>query len=411
MRSRLRSAPADRSHAGLPGALLEVGRIVAKPHGLRGDVIVTLTTNRDERVAPGSVLRTGRPGLRVDRSVAAPGRLHRDLRRGRGHRRGRGPPGHRAVRARPGRSRRPVGPRADRGPVEDTAGPTLGTVEAVQANPASDLLVLEGGVLIPLRFVVAPSPGCGSPSTSPTACSTWPERVVPTVHAAALRIDVFTLFPEVIEHYADASILGRARGRGLLDLRTHDLREAATDPHRSVDDAPFGGGAGMVLAPEPVFGGGGGGGGHGPEGCPGPWCCSPRPAGASTSRWPRSSPHCPPGFSLLCGRYEGVDQRVADHLVDEELSVGDFVLAGGELAALVVVEAVVRLRARGARATRSRPPTRASPPVCSSTPSTPGRPCSGAGRCPRCCGPATTAGSSAGAGPRPWPAPSRAAPT
>ena len=70
---------------------------------------------------------------------------------------------------------------------------------------------------------------------------------------AAFRIDVFTLFPEVIEHYADASILGRARVSGRLDLRTHDVRAAATDPHRSVDDAPFGGGAGMVLGPEPVF--------------------------------------------------------------------------------------------------------------------------------------------------------------
>ena len=106
------------------------------------------------------------------------------------------------------------------------------------------------------------------------------------------RVDVFTLFPEVIDHYADASILGRARVRGLLDLRTHDVREATTDPHRSVDDAPFGGGAGMVMSPEPVF---------------------------------------------------AAVERVADHLVDEELSVGDFVLAGGELAALVVVEAVVRL--------------------------------------------------------------------
>jgi tRNA (guanine37-N1)-methyltransferase len=69
-----------------------------------------------------------------------------------------------------------------------------------------------------------------------------------------LRIDVFTLFPDVIDHYADASILGRARGRGQLDLRTHDVRDAATDAHRSVDDAPFGGGAGMVMGPEPVFG-------------------------------------------------------------------------------------------------------------------------------------------------------------
>ncbi len=154
---------------------------------------------------------------------------------------------------------------------------------------------------------------------------------------------MFTLFPEVIDHYADASILGRARASGRLDLRTHDVREATTDPHRSVDDAPFGGGAGMVLGPEPVFG-------SveqveaSAEGLPRPLVLlspSGRPFDQSAALRLSGSPA---GFSLLCGRYEGVDQRVADHLADEELSIGDFVLAGGELAALVVVEAVARLR-------------------------------------------------------------------
>ena len=157
-----------------------------------------------------------------------------------------------------------------------------------------------------------------------------------------MRIDVFTLFPEAIEHYAETSVLGRARARGRLDLRTHDVRDAAEGPHRSVDDAPFGGGAGMVLGPEPVF--------NAveqvaasPGGLPRPLVLL-TPSGrrfdqAEAQRLSISTR----GFSLLCGRYEGVDQRVADHLVDEELSVGDFVLAGGELAALVVVEAVVRL--------------------------------------------------------------------
>ncbi len=171
----------------------------------------------------------------------------------------------------------------------------------------------------------------------------------------SFRIDVFTLFPGVIDHYADASILGRARAQGRLDLRTHDVREAATHPHRSVDDATFGGGAGMVLGPEPVF--------AAVERVAESSDGLPRPLILLTPSGPRfdqaaavrlagwaegSDRHGPveawvPGFSLLCGRYEGVDQRVADHLIDEELSVGDFVLAGGELAALVVVEAVVRL--------------------------------------------------------------------
>jgi tRNA (guanine37-N1)-methyltransferase len=157
----------------------------------------------------------------------------------------------------------------------------------------------------------------------------------------SMRIDVFTLFPEVIDRYADASILGRARVEGRLDLRTHDVRDAADDPHRSVDDAPFGGGAGMVLAPGPVF--------RAVEEVAGTDDGLPRPLlllSPSGRRFDQAVAWelaASAGFSLLCGRYEGVDQRVADHLVDGELSVGDFVLAGGELAALVVVEAVARL--------------------------------------------------------------------
>ena len=217
----------------------------------------------------------------------------------------------------------------------------LGTVVSVEANPASDLLVLDGGALIPLRFVVGNEPGVRVTVDVPDGLLDLC-LIRGRLQCATLRIDVFTLFPEVIDHYADASILGRARARGQLDLRTHDVRDAATDPHRSVDDAPFGGGAGMVLGPEPVFGAveqvaald------RGPAPAPGPPVAlgpALRPAGGPASTPPAD------GFSLLCGRYEGVDQRVADHLVDEELSVGDFVLAGGELAALVVVEAVVRL--------------------------------------------------------------------
>jgi tRNA (guanine37-N1)-methyltransferase len=157
-----------------------------------------------------------------------------------------------------------------------------------------------------------------------------------------LRIDVFTIFPEIIEDYAGASILGRARVQGDLDLRVHDLRSGAQDARRSVDDSPFGGGAGMVLAPGPVFG------------CVDAVASSPdglpRPLILLTPSGRRFDQGLAielagsgDGFSLLCGRYEGVDQRVADHLVDDEISVGDFVLAGGELAALVVVEAVARL--------------------------------------------------------------------
>jgi tRNA (guanine37-N1)-methyltransferase len=153
-----------------------------------------------------------------------------------------------------------------------------------------------------------------------------------------VRIDVFTIFPDVVAGYCGASILGRAADAGALDVRVHDLRDGADDPRRSVDDSPFGGGAGMVLRAEPIF--------RCVEAVPD----LPRPLyllAPGGRRFDQATAAelaaAPGGFSLLCGRYEGVDQRVADHLVDGELSVGDFVLAGGELAALVVVEAVARL--------------------------------------------------------------------
>ncbi|MCU4183769.1 tRNA (guanosine(37)-N1)-methyltransferase TrmD [Acidiferrimicrobium sp. IK] len=151
-----------------------------------------------------------------------------------------------------------------------------------------------------------------------------------------MRIRILTIFPDLVAPWLDASLMGKARRAGLLDLGVTDLRSAATDPHRSVDDSPFGGGAGMVLAPQPVF--------AAVEAAP-----VPRPLlllGAGGRRFDQSWARelaAGPGFSLLCGRYEGVDQRIADHLVDGELSLGDFVLSGGEVAALVVVEAVTRL--------------------------------------------------------------------
>ncbi len=152
-----------------------------------------------------------------------------------------------------------------------------------------------------------------------------------------MRVDIITIFPEVIETYANASILGRARGAGHLDLRVYDPRDATDDPHRSVDDAPFGGGAGMVLKPEPIF--------RTVEAAQ-----SPRPilylspTGRTLDQAYASELSALDGFTLLCGRYEGVDERVRTHLIDGEISIGDYVLAGGELAALVVLESAVRLR-------------------------------------------------------------------
>jgi len=151
-----------------------------------------------------------------------------------------------------------------------------------------------------------------------------------------MRVDVFSIFPRLVDDFCSESLLGRCRTNGLLDLRCHDLREHTTDIHRTVDDSPFGGGAGMVMRPEPIF--------AAVEAVD-----PPRPLfllGPGGRRFDQRLADelaASPGFSLLCGRYEGIDQRVHDHLVDGELSIGDVVLSGGEVAACLVIEAVARL--------------------------------------------------------------------
>jgi tRNA (guanine37-N1)-methyltransferase len=151
-----------------------------------------------------------------------------------------------------------------------------------------------------------------------------------------MRIDVITIFPTLIDQYASESLLGRARRNGVIDLRVHDIRDATQDVHRTVDDTPFGGGAGMVLKAEPIF-------------ATVERVTPPRPLlllGPRGRRFDQARARelaTTDGFSLLCGRYEGVDERVRAHLVDDEISIGDYVLAGGEVAALVVLEAVGRL--------------------------------------------------------------------
>ncbi|MGH2750253.1 MAG: tRNA (guanosine(37)-N1)-methyltransferase TrmD [Actinomycetota bacterium] len=151
-----------------------------------------------------------------------------------------------------------------------------------------------------------------------------------------MRIDVVTLFPQMFGGVLRASLLGRAIESGKLDVRLHDLRVHGLGKHRSVDDEPYGGGAGMVLRPEPIF-----------------EAVEELRSDAShvvllSARGPRLRQEAVGRLSehehliLICGRYEGVDERVAEFLVDEELSIGDFVLAGGELAAMVIIEAVSR---------------------------------------------------------------------
>lgn len=158
-------------------------------------------------------------------------------------------------------------------------------------------------------------------------------------HRPAVHIAILTLFPEALEPYLGASILGIARAKGLARIELIDFRDFARDRHRTVDDRPFGGGPGMVLKPEPIF--------DAVE-----WWESQvgpcrrllmSPAGRPFVQASARELVGEQRLLLLCGRYEGVDQRVVDELGFLEISIGDYVLAGGELPALVVAEALVRL--------------------------------------------------------------------
>ncbi len=151
-----------------------------------------------------------------------------------------------------------------------------------------------------------------------------------------MRIDILTIFPDLVEGFASTSLLGKARREGIIDVNIHDLRSVAIDPHRSVDDSPFGGGAGMVLKPEPIFD-------TVEKVNPPRPLLYLSPSGRRLDQAYAQELSELDGFSLLCGRYEGVDERVREHLVDGEISIGDYVLAGGEIAAGVVLEAVGRL--------------------------------------------------------------------
>ena len=158
---------------------------------------------------------------------------------------------------------------------------------------------------------------------------------------AALRIDVFSLFPKLVDNFCGESLLGKAQERKLLDLRTYDIREQTSDVHGTVDDSPFGGGAGMVMKAEPIF--------DAIEAAQ-----PPRPLllmSPGGRRFDQAMAfelaelaETSGGFSLLCGRYEGVDHRVRQHLCDGEVSIGDVVLSGGEVGACLIIEAVTRLR-------------------------------------------------------------------
>ncbi|HVQ91958.1 MAG TPA: tRNA (guanosine(37)-N1)-methyltransferase TrmD [Mycobacteriales bacterium] len=160
----------------------------------------------------------------------------------------------------------------------------------------------------------------------------------------AQRLDVVTIFPEYLAPLRQ-SLLGRAIERGLLDVRVHDLREWTFDRHRTVDDTPYGGGAGMVMKPEPW---GAALDALAPAGGPQPRLVLPTPAGVPFTQALAGQLASEPWLLFGCGRYEGIDDRVvryaAERMRVDEVSIGDYVLAGGEAAVLVMVEAVARLR-------------------------------------------------------------------
>ena len=160
-----------------------------------------------------------------------------------------------------------------------------------------------------------------------------------------MQFEVFTLLPEIFPPYLQSSILQRARQRGLIDVRVHNIRDYTHDRHHTTDDTPYGGGGGMVMKPEPVF--------EAVEAVVGISDDPARPAAVPivlltpqgrvfTQRIAEEYAQYE-RIALLCGRYEGVDERIREHLVTDEISVGDYVLTGGELPALLIIDAVSRL--------------------------------------------------------------------
>lgn len=158
-----------------------------------------------------------------------------------------------------------------------------------------------------------------------------------------MQFDVFTLIPEVFPPYLDSSILQRARERGLVEVRIHNIRDYAHDRHHTTDDLPYGGGGGMVMKPEPVFEAVEavlGFTAPAPAGCP---IILMTPQGRVLNQAIAQALQQENRIALICGRYEGFDERIRTGLATDEISIGDFVLTGGELPALVLIDAVTRL--------------------------------------------------------------------
>jgi len=222
-----------------------------------------------------------------------------------------------------------------------------------------------------------------------------------------MKIEVVTLFPRMIAAALEFGIVGRAIARGLMSVATEDPRLHATDVHRTVDDRPYGGGPGMVMKPEPLLAAIRAAHARLPPGSPRVYLSAQgHPFGQAQARELAALP----GLLLLAGRYEGVDERVVELGIDRELSLGDYVLSGGELPALVIIDAVARLLP-GALGDERSSAEDSFAQACSRGRITRGRKCSRAGACRRCCSRVTTPTSAAGGWRRRWPAPWSAGPT
>src|SRR5690242_1324536 len=181
--------------------------------------------------------------------------------------------------------------------------------------------------------------------TGSAAADGWPRATIShraRIVRPRMRFDIFTLFPEMFRGPFDESILARARASGLIEIALHNPRAATTDRHHVVDDYPYGGGAGMVMKPEPLFAAVEAVQATRMEHAGGPIILL-SPQGRVFTQTVARELAAQPQAILICGHYEGVDERVREHLCTDELSLGDFVLTGGELAAMVIVDAVARL--------------------------------------------------------------------
>lgn len=163
--------------------------------------------------------------------------------------------------------------------------------------------------------------------------------LIKIIISSIMRFDIFTILPELFDPYLSASILSKAASKGLVEFHTHNFRDHTHDKHHTTDDLPYGGGGGMVMKPEPIF--------EAVESV-----CGKQPDLPILLMTPQGKPFTQalahelalyPRVAILCGRYEGYDERVREHLVTHEVSVGDFVLTGGELPALMIIDAVTRL--------------------------------------------------------------------